>query len=264
MTDLSELLEKSVPVVARAGEIVKRRWNSEHEIRHKGAIDLVTETDREVEEFLHGALLALTPDAAFVGEESASDSAALLAAPSCWVVDPVDGTTNFVHRIPMVGVSVAFCLEGRPVLGIVEAPMLGERYYALKGGGAFLNGSPIAVSRADSLSDCLVATGFPYDVPPRLPAIIRRLEAVLPATQGLRRPGAASIDLAWVGCGRLDVFYEDGLKPWDMAAGIVIVEAAGGRTSDFNGAPAGWGKSLLATNGIVHADFVNLVADRPA
>lgn len=263
MSDLKELLAKCLPVIAKAGEIVKRRWNSDHEIRHKGAIDLVTETDREVEEFLHAALLALTPDAAFVGEESAADTAALLAAPSCWIVDPVDGTTNFVHRIPMVGVSVAFCLNGKPVLGVVDAPMLAERYYALKDGGAFLNGAPIAVSKADKLSSCLVATGFPYDVPPKLPAIIRRLEAVLPATQGLRRPGAASIDLAWVGCGRLDAFYEDGLKPWDMAAGIVIVEAAGGQTSDFNGGPSGWGKSLLATNGIMQPDFVKLLADKP-
>lgn len=266
MSDLNDLLSKCLPVVAGAGEIVKRRWNSEHEIQHKGAIDLVTETDREVEEFLRASLLALTPDAAFVGEESAAesaaDSAALLAAPSCWVVDPVDGTTNFVHRIPMVGVSVAFCREGKPVLGIVDAPMLAERYYALRDGGAFLNGAPIAVSKADRLSSCLVATGFPYDVHPQLPALLRRLEAVLPATQGLRRPGAASIDLAWVGCGRLDAFYEDGLKPWDMAAGIVIVEEAGGLTSDFNGAPAGWGKSLLASNGIIHSEFVKLVADR--
>lgn len=264
MPDLNDLLEKCLPVVARAGEIIKRRWNSDHEIRHKGAIDLVTETDREVEDFLHASLLALTPGAAFVGEESAADNKALLASPSCWVVDPVDGTTNFVHRIPMVGVSVAFCLAGKPVLGVVEAPMLAERYYALKGAGAFLNGAPITVSKADRLSDCLVATGFPYDVPPQLPAIIRRLKAVLPATQGLRRPGAASLDLAWVGCGRLDAFYEDGLKPWDMAAGIVIVEAAGGQTSDFNGAPAAWGKSLLASNGIVHSDFVKLLADEPA
>lgn len=259
--NLDELLLKCIPIVRDAGAIVKRNWDMPHSVRHKGAIDLVTETDQAVEEFLRGRLLSLLPGSSFLGEESASDAASLLASPLCWVVDPVDGTTNFVHRIPMVGVSVALCESGAPVLGVIVAPMLGECYYAARDSRAFLNGEPVEASKSGNLADCLVATGFPYDVAPQLPAIIRRLEAVLPATQGLRRPGAASIDLAWVACGRLDAFYEDGLKPWDMAAGWLIVEEAGGQVSDFNGNPAGWGKSLLASNGHAHLDLVNLLKD---
>lgn len=257
--NLDELLLECLPVVQDAGKIIRENWHKPHSVHHKGAIDLVTETDRAVEEFLRRRLCNLLPDAAFLGEESASDAAGLLESPWCWAVDPVDGTTNFVHRIPMVGVSVALCENGAPVLGIIAAPMLGECYYAVHNSRAFLNGEPVAVSQSEHLTDCLVATGFPYDVKPQLEHIMRRLEAVLPATQGLRRPGAASIDLAWVACGRLDAFYEDGLKPWDMAAGWLIVQEAGGRVSDFNGNAAGWGKSLLATNGHVHPGMVRLL-----
>lgn len=254
-----ELLAECREIVALAGQMVRERWNRPRTISHKGQIDLVTDTDRAVEDYLRDKLGRLLPEAGFLGEESALNQADALKNGLCWVVDPVDGTTNFVHRIPMVGISVALCEAGEPVLGVVEAPMLAETYTALKGHGSCCNSEPVRVSRADRLVDSLVATGFPYEVAPQLERLLGRLAAVLPATQGLRRPGAASIDLAWVGCGRLDVFYEDGLKPWDMAAGWLFVTEAGGKVTDFTGAPAGFGKSLLASNGIVHADFVELL-----
>lgn len=259
--NLDELLIACLSVAREAGGIVKANWNKPHTIRHKGPIDLVTETDQAVEEFLHTKLAALLPEAAFLGEESADGAEVPPDSKYCWVVDPIDGTTNFAHGIPMVGVSIALCENGKPVLGIIDAPMLGECYYAARDSRAFMNGEPITVSKTETLTDCLVATGFPYNVKPRLPELLRRLEAVLPATQGLRRPGAASLDLAWVACGRLDAFYEDGLKPWDMAAGWLLVQEAGGQTSDFNGAPTVWGKSLLATNGRVHLALVDLLKD---
>lgn len=259
--NLDELLLKCLPIARSAGDIVRERWNCPHEIRHKGAVDLVTETDREVEAFLAENLGRLLPEASFLGEESGKAQTNPLASRFCWVVDPVDGTTNFVHRIPMVGISIALCENGEPILGIVDAPMLDECYYAARDSRAFLNGEPISVSKTEKLVDCLVATGFPYDARPRLPDLVRWIEAVLPATQGLRRAGAASLDLAWTACGRLDAYYEYGLKPWDMAAGWLIVKEAGGEASDFNGGPAGFGKPLLASNGLVHADMVNLVKD---
>lgn len=260
--NLESLLPECEKTLAGAGQMLRERWTLPRKITHKGQIDLVTDTDRAVEDYLRAGLGRILPEAAFLGEESARDMKELLASEFCWVVDPVDGTTNFVHRIPVVGISVALCRAGEPVLGIIEAPMLGESYVAIKGGGACCNGQPVHVSGADHLVDCLVATGFPYDVRPELERILKRLGAVLPRTQGLRRPGAASIDLAWVGCGRLDAFYEDGLKPWDMAAGWLFVIEAGGRVSDFSGAPAGFCRSLLATNGIVHKEFVELLEER--
>lgn len=256
---IPDILPKCLPVMEEAGKLVRASWNQPHKIRHKGPIDLVTETDAAVEAFLRQHLAAILPDAFFLGEESAVNLQEWQAEPLCWVVDPVDGTTNYAHRIPIVGISVALCSFGEPMLGLVNAPMLGEMFYAGKGLGAFLNGEKVQVSAVEELSGALVATGFPYEFGDNLGMILGRLERVLPATQGLRRPGAASLDLAWVACGRLDAFYEDGLKPWDMAAGWVLVREAGGEVSSFTGAPASWGASLLATNAHLHQKMVKLI-----
>lgn len=253
----ASFMRECLAATRQACEIIKKNWNSPHAVRHKGAIDLVTETDLAVQEFLRASLSSLLPEASFVGEES--DTPGGRPDPDrglCWIVDPVDGTTNFVHRIPFVGTSVALCENGHPILGIVNVPMLGECFHAIKDGQAFLNNVPVIASTVDSLTDALACTGFPYEVQPRLPALMDRLERVLPATQGLRRLGAASVDLAYVACGRLDVFYEDGLRPWDMAAGWLLVERAGGLATHFDGSPLKFNGSLLATNGLVHESMV--------
>ncbi len=256
--NLDQIMLACLPVMEKAGEMAKANWNKPHETRHKGPVDLVTETDVAVENFLRGELARIVPEAVFVGEESGSDPASLQKL--CWVVDPIDGTTNFVHRIPIIGISVALCDGGVPVLGIINSPMLGEMYYAAMDSRAFCNGEPIAVSQTSVLRQSLVATGFPYDVGEGLPQILGRLGRVIPATQGLRRPGAASMDLAWVACGRLDAFYEAGLKPWDMAAGWIITERAGGRITAFDGTGVGLGGEVLATNGLVHEQMAELLA----
>ncbi len=253
-----DLLSPGIDIVMEASAIVRDNWNRPHDITHKGAIDLVTETDVKVQAFLREALSKLLPEANFIGEEECSANADP-AKGLCWIVDPVDGTTNFVHRIPMVGVSVALCDDGRPVLGIIDAPMLTECFYAVKGGGAWLNGQRVQVSETASVQNALVATGFPYDPLPDFAGIMRRLANILPTTQGLRRLGAASLDLAYVACGRLDAFYECGLKPWDMAAGWLIVMEAGGMISDFNGAPVKFGAPLCASNGRVHEAILKLL-----
>lgn len=244
------LLEELVAIVRKSGDIVRRQWREERRVRHKGRVDLVTQTDLAVESFLKERLAALAPGVDFLAEESSEPGAR--PAGDCWIIDPVDGTTNFVHRIPQVGTSVALWREGRVALGVVNVPMMDECFWAARGRGAFCNGNPVAVSDEPDLQQCLCATGFPYDVDRKLADVLERLRLMLPATQGMRRIGAASVDLAYVACGRLDVFYELGLKPWDMAAGWLLVEEAGGRLTAPSGAAYGFGEEVVASNGRVH------------
>lgn len=251
------LLEKVVAIVRESGDIVRRQWLEERRVRHKGCVDLVTRTDLAVEDFLRDRLASLVPGADFLAEESSEAGAR--PAGDCWIIDPVDGTTNFVHRIPQVGTSVALWRDGRVTLGVVNVPMMRECFWAARGQGAFRNGDAIAVSRESVLQQCLCATGFPYDVGEKLPHVLERLRLVLPATQGLRRIGAASVDLAYVACGRLDVFYELWLKPWDMAAGWLLVEEAGGSVSLPSGDAYAFGGEVVASNGRVHAEICGLL-----
>lgn len=255
----SDLLDTLVDIGRQSGEIIKKAWKKPSHVRHKGVTDLVTETDVAVQAFLREKLSILCPQAKFLGEESDSDKKPDPATSLCWIVDPVDGTTNFVHRIPVVATSIALCNKGEPILGLVNAPMLDECFYGAKGLGAFCNGEKIAVSREDKLCDSVVATGFPYDIGPELPDIMRRLKQFLPATQGLRRLGAAAIDLAFVACGRLDAFYEASLNPWDVAGGLLLVSEAGGLFSNFAGLPYKFGDPLLADNGRIHQAMLDLL-----
>ena len=257
MLQYRDVLLQCVEVVRQSGEIVRDHWSRPSNVRHKGRIDLVTQTDLAVEAFLKEKLAGIVPGATFMAEESSATE----QEPDglCWIIDPVDGTTNFVHRIPQVGTSVALWNNGQVELGVVNVPMLEECFSALRGGGAFLNGAAISVSKAENFSDALVATGFPYDFTNKLPRILERLERVLPKSQGLRRIGAAAIDLAYVACGRLDVFYEECLKPWDFAAGWLLVEEAGGRVTNLSGGRMRFGDALLADNGLLHQQAVDLL-----
>lgn len=257
MFQAASILRECVDIVRRSGAIIREHWSRPRRVRHKGSIDLVTETDLAVEGFLKEKLAVLQPEASFMAEESSV--ADQQPGSLCWIIDPVDGTTNFVHRIPQVGTSVALWQEGRVVLGVVNVPMLDECFWAVRGQGAFCNDRPMTVSEAATLTDALVGTGFPYDVAARLPEVLEWLAAVLPVTQGLRRIGAASVDLAYLACGRLDAFYEAGLKPWDMAAGWLLVEEAGGRVSNLRNEPLCFGEALLASNGRLHEAMTALL-----
>lgn len=251
-TELRELLELARRAVAASGELVRAAWKRPRTIRHKKSPkDLVTETDLAVEALLRQSLGGLLPRAGFLGEEggaSASDSELL------WVVDPVDGTTNFAHGIPFVATSVALCHRGQPVLGLVNLPILGELFSAARGQGAWLDGEAIQVSPTATLIEAVVATGFPYDIAPHLKTILRQLELAMPATQGVRRPGAAALDLAYVACGRYDAFFEFALNPWDTAAGILLVEEAGGRVGRMleQGPYVPGAPDILVSNGALH------------
>lgn len=220
--------------VLAAGELMREHNRRPRKVRCKTSLkDLVTETDGAVERMLRESLGALVPQAAFLGEEGSPDQGLTGLA---WVVDPLDGTTNFAHGVPFVATSVALCQDGEPLLGIVNLPLLGELFTAVKGQGARLNGEGISVSDVASLDSALVATGFPYRIEEHKDAILRQLSLAMPATQGVRRAGAAALDLAFVACGRYDAFFEFALNPWDTAAGVLLVAEAGGRVGVMRGA----------------------------
>ncbi len=252
------LLGGVLAAVHEAGQCILDARTRPRRIRHKGRIDLVTETDLASEALLKERLGALLPGADFMAEESA---ASRVPGELTWIIDPLDGTTNFAHGLPVVAVSVGLWRAGEPVLGVVAVPVLGETFHAVRGQGAFLNGEPIAVSATDQPVDALVATGFPYSVAGDMEHIMGPMSRVLPATRGLRRMGAAAADLAYVACGRLDAFYEIRLKPWDTTAGWLLVEEAGGRVTRFDpGVPYTPGApSILASNGRLHGAVAALV-----
>lgn len=256
---LNELLLEVEDLARKAGEIILADRKASPQVMFKGRIDLVTETDLAVEKFLKENLARLLPRAAFLAEESAAGAG--LSDPA-WVIDPLDGTTNFAHNLPFVATSIGLWSEGRIILGVVNCPFLGECFTARREGGAFCNGEPIAVSGADSLERSLLATGFPYNFEGREDLLLTRLARTLPRVQGMRRCGAAAVDLAYVAAGRFDAYYEGWLAPWDSAAGWLLVEEAGGRVSALNGAPYDlYSPHILATNGRVHGAFVALLGD---
>ena len=256
---LDALLQKARAAAAQAGEIMLEDRKRPARVRFKGRIDLVTETDMAVEEFLKGELGRLLPEATFLAEESSGSEA---LSDLTWVIDPLDGTTNFAHGLPFVATSIGLWQKDRIVLGVINCPFLGECFHARLGGGAFCNDAAIRVSGADSLERSLVATGFPYIFENRLDLLMARLDRVLPRAQGVRRCGAAAIDLAFVAAGRFDAYYEGWLAPWDSAAGWLLVEEAGGKVSDLSGGAYHLrSQHILATNGLVHGAFTDLLGD---
>ncbi|EGB13662.1 inositol monophosphatase [Pseudodesulfovibrio mercurii] len=257
--DAADILDGLHAVADRAGEIVREGASRTRQIRHKGRIDLVTETDLAVEAMLKTELAALLPGSDFLAEETAKDTE---PGELTWIIDPVDGTTNFAHGLPYVANSIALWHRDRVVLGMVNMPLLDERFIAVAGQGAFLNGKPIAVTGEADLEQCVLATGFPYDIDAHLEDILKNLRTLLPIAQGIRRGGAAAVDLAFVACGRLDGFYERALNPWDTAAGMLLVEEAGGRVSEYDATvPYAFGsRCILATNGRIHERLSGLLA----
>lgn len=237
--------------VLETGDLIREHNRRPRNIRCKTSLkDLVTETDGAVERMLRESLGALVPQAAFLGEEGSPDQG---LDGLTWVVDPLDGTTNFAHGVPFVATSVALCLDGEPLLGIVNLPLLGELFAAARGRGARMNGQPISVSPVAGLDSALVATGFPYRIEEHKAAILRQLELAMPATQGVRRAGAAALDLAFVACGRYDGFFEFALNPWDTAGGVLLILEAGGRVGTMAG-PGPYrlgGPDILVSNALL-------------
>ena len=223
---------------------------------HKGAVDLVTETDRACEAAVREVLARHTPDIPVLGEEQGG----AWDAATRWVVDPLDGTTNFVHGFPWFCVSVGLEVDGMPEVGVVLDPLRDDLFAARRGAGATCNGAPLRVSEVRSLQHALVATGFAYDRQSRPEFYLSRVEVVMRQAQGIRRAGAAALDLARVAAGQLDAYWEFGLQPWNVAAGRLLVQEAGGRVTSHDGGPLDPRlPSPLASNGHVHDDMLALL-----
>jgi myo-inositol-1(or 4)-monophosphatase len=253
--DIVKFLSVAWEAADAAGEIIRASWQQPKTIDYKGAIDLVTTIDRETERKIVEVLQRNCPDHAILAEEETDlrrDDNEYR-----WIIDPLDGTTNFAHGYPQVSISVGLERSGRLILGLVYDPLRRECFRAVKGQGATLNGSPIQISTVNELDKALLATGFPYDHREKTDFYLTFFKAFLTRCQGIRRTGSAALDLCYVACGRIDGFWELKLKPWDTAAGSLILTEAGGRVSDFSGNDFSiWGNETLASNGSIHAEML--------
>jgi myo-inositol-1(or 4)-monophosphatase len=240
-----------------AGGILRDNIHGIREITYKGDINLVTEMDMRSERAVIDILLASFPDHGIMAEE---ETTIRKGSGFTWIIDPLDGTTNYAHGYPCFSVSIALEQDDEIVLGVVYDPMRGELFSAQKGHGAFLNGKPIQVSGTDTLIKSLLATGFPYDRKVSDRNNLDYFRDLLMASQEVRRDGSAALDLCYVASGRFDGFWELKLKPWDVAAGSIIVAEAGGNVSDLSGSKFSIHEDeILASNGKVHAQMVGLL-----
>lgn len=232
--ELEKLFYESCQVVKKAGEFLTEEFGrvSAAQIETKSLNSLVSYADKKAEEILTKGLLKCLPGSTFLTEEKTISQE---RGEFQWIIDPLDGTTNFLHQIPIYAVSVGLRQGDEMILGIVYEPNRKECFYAWKGGGAFLNGEKIEVKKNDKLANSLLATGFPYYEFEKTPQYLEALKELMQSTRGLRRMGAAAVDLAYTAAGRFDVFYEYNLEIWDVAAGYFIVQEAGGRVCDFSG-----------------------------
>lgn len=254
-------------LIARASTQIRQAWGRSQIIEHKGVLDIVTETDRQVEALITQRLRRLFPDHLIVGEE-ASAGTTLRSPPDdryVWYLDPVDGTTNFAHGYPQFCISLALARGRQLLLGIVHDPVRNETFFGCRDRGATLNGQRIRVSTTADLEQALLGTGFPYDRREHLDFYLSFLADFMGRAQGVRRSGAAALDLSYVACGRLDAFWEWKLKPWDTAAGALILHEAGGTVSDFRGAPFDlYGEQTLGSNGRLHPAMTEVLIARLA
>jgi len=251
-------LATAVEAVVRAGEIQMARRGHVH-INKKGTIDLVTDVDLEVERMFRALIGERFPDHDILAEEMGQTRRS--GARYRWVFDPLDGTTNYAHGIPIFCSTVALECDGAPIIGAVFDPNRAELFTAERGVGAWMNGAPLHVSASATLIDAVLVTGFPYDVTSRAADILGLFSGFLQEARAVRRLGSAAIDLCWVGAGRMDAFWEQGLQAWDTMAGALIVQEAGGRVTALDGGP--WvpaGGQCLASNGLIHDAMLDVVA----
>jgi len=258
-TDLEvrSFLQAAVAAARSAGAVQKESLWSEHSITFKGEIDLVTEVDRRCEELIVTSLKEAFPEHSFLAEESAYEVG---SAPYKWIIDPLDGTTNYAHGFPWFCVSIALEHEERVLLGVIYHCMMDELFSAVRGGGAFLNGQPIRVSERKPLRRSLLATGFPYDRTRDNENNFDNFVNFQLSARAVRRAGAAALDLAYVAAGRLDGYWECKLKPWDVAAGSLLVMEAGGAVTNHAGLPYSiYDHRIVASNGAIHEEMLDLL-----
>ena len=260
MAEMDEVLELATRLAREAGAIQRERYETPLEIRTKSAdVDLVTEVDKACEALIVAGIERTRPSDAILAEEGGGADRA--GAKWRWIIDPLDGTTNFAHGYPRFCVSIGVQREGEATVGVVYDPLMDELYTAIRGGGAHRNGTPISVSPEPELSRSLVATGFAYDRRESEEDNVVEFTKFLNAARAIRRDGSAALDLCYVASGRLEGYWELKLSPWDVAAGCLIVEEAGGRTSDTRGGDEHWtGRHLIASNGRIHDAMLEVLS----
>jgi len=261
--ELEKIRKAAVEAAVEAGKITLRYYRKSFDVREKARSSLVTEADLKSEALIRKILGKKFPSFQFRGEEGGHNSAAALDAPM-WHVDPLDGTTNFVHGFPMYCVSIGLALADEPLVGVIHIPTLDETFHGAKGAGAKMNRRPMKVSKRANLGESLLTTGFAYlhQADAISPEIERFKRAHLEA-RAVRRPGAAAIDLAYVAAGVFDGFWERNLSSWDICAGIALVREAGGNVSSYDGGSVTLdGKELLATNGKIHGAMIKILSGR--
>jgi myo-inositol-1(or 4)-monophosphatase len=256
-----KILAAAQEAALKAGAYLKENYGQlrRPEVELKGEIDLVTKHDRKSQQIIYDLLKENFPRHSFLSEEDlkVENEKELL-----WVIDPLDGTTNYAQSLPVFSVSIAFLLEGIPRVGVVYAPLLQEMFHAVKGGGAFLNGKPLAVSRERELGNSVLGTGFPYDIRESSQNNIEHFSRFLLKTRALRRMGSAAIDVAYTAAGRFDGFWELKLLPWDIAAAMLMVQEAGGEVTDFAGNPFDpFKRNIVASNRYIHEQMLRVLRE---
>lgn len=250
-------LEAAIYAAEEAGELLRRNLGVKTKVSYKGEIDLVTEMDKKAQEYIVKKLSSFFPSYGFMAEE---DFSKLKNSDYKWIIDPLDGTTNYAHGLPVYCISIALEVEKEIVLGVVYSPHFQELFSAVKNNGAYLNGKKVVVSKTDCLGKSLLATGFPYDVRTSSKNNINHFNQFVTRAQAIRRCGSAALDLCFVACGRFDGFWEMKLNPWDVASGTLMVQEAGGMVTDFRGESFNiYGKEVLASNGKIHQEMVKVL-----
>lgn len=253
--NLKRILSDVQNIARQAGNILLEGFGKEFDIFHKeGKNNLVTKFDHRSEEFIISSLSKIYPDSVFLAEESTTYESFVDSKDTfLWIIDPLDGTVNFAHNLPIFSVSIALKINQEIMLGVIFNPTLDEMFYGIKGRGAFLNGKKLKVSTCNNLDDSFLVTGFPYNIDLNPGGCIEQFVSMLRRGIPVRRLGSASLDLAYVSAGRFDGFWEINLKPWDTAAGVLLVEEAGGIVSQYNLEKYSiFDNNILATNGLIH------------
>lgn len=261
----------AINCAAKAGEWIKSKLGSVKQLSTKTSPqDIVTEVDKGAEQMIRKLILTHFPDHAILGEEGVEPGAeaaarALQAAQEeeyLWIIDPVDGTTNYVHGFPFYSVSIALAHRGEVIVGVIYDPSRDELFVAEKGKGAYVHGNPTYVSKESQLSESLLATGFPVDSKVNLPLNMAELHALLPKVRNVRAGGSAALHLAYVAAGRLSGYWEHGLSAWDIAAGALLVQESGGAVTDTDGRPFDLSvRNIAATNGLIHQGLLDTLKE---
>jgi len=257
-----EYLNFAVELARNAGDVLKHYMRGEKHVELKGRANLVTAADKEAEALIISRIRERYPHHSILAEESGASGPAGSSESGAgkWIIDPLDGTTNFAHQYPFFCVSVGYEEAGRVLCGAVYDPWRDEMFSGARGIGSFMNGERLRVSDAELLRSALIMTGFPYGFRDKIRTAMAQFEAFLVDSQAVRRGGSAALDMCYTALGRVDGFWEMDLLPWDTAAGLVIVEEAGGRVTDFSGQPFSiYGKQLLVSNGRIHEEMVEVL-----